>query len=425
MHSQFYLMDGPRPRKDHEEVGTHARSLFTTMREWFPSRTRAALFTSSFPNLPILLHVIRYSAYITLICFCQKFYVVAVPYWRIPMWVWMTLFFYSEILKQGNKMVIRSFPLRMLEVLKTWSLTIVSHDALERKITHLYLRCKSSRDPQLQDAKANIAAALKASLSGVEPMMQKIRNQIRHVDAEILAAVRQQLVKFWWVDDAELGLGMREIELESRLCAWFGSISLCNGKQDWTMVREGSMSNDLDRILFLIAILTNGPRGIGQFLSNPLPKRGSFNSCMGNINVCFTQQDVFDQQDLYQPIYGFITLRQLNRLWLGVSMGKGDSNSGTKAKEDLAAATEAIKELMHKIREIKVKAEQSEAMVQEICRDIKKLDFAKKHITTTVTALHRLAMLGPLVDHQSISGIQHFLLPYPLVLEDGVGYPLL
>lgn len=49
---------------------------------------------------------------------------------------------------------------------------------------------------------------------------------------------------------------------------------------------------------------------------------------------------------------------------------------------------------MHKIHEIKTKAEQSETMVQEICRDIKKLDFAKKHITTTITALHRLTMLG-------------------------------
>lgn len=53
-------------------------------------------------------------------------------------------------------------------------------------------------------------------------------------------------------------------------------------------------------------------------------------------------------------------------------------------------------ELMYKIREIKTKAEQSETMVQEICRDIKKLDFAKKHITTTITALHRLTMLGKL-----------------------------
>lgn len=74
------------------------------------------------------------------------------------------------------------------------------------------------------------------------------------------------------------------------------------------------------------------------------------------------------------------------------------SNSGTQAKHDLALATQAIKELMLKIREIKMKAEQSEAMVQEICRDIKKLDFAKKHITTTITALHRLAMLVSAVE---------------------------
>ncbi|RZB90185.1 vacuolar protein sorting-associated protein 53 A-like isoform X3 [Glycine soja] len=72
------------------------------------------------------------------------------------------------------------------------------------------------------------------------------------------------------------------------------------------------------------------------------------------------------------------------------------SNSGTKAKEDLAAATRAVEELMYKIREIKTKAVQSETMVQEICRDIKKLDFAKKHITTTITALHRLTMLASL-----------------------------
>lgn len=52
---------------------------------------------------------------------------------------------------------------------------------------------------------------------------------------------------------------------------------------------------------------------------------------------------------------------------------------------------------MYKILEIKTKAEQSETMVQEICRDIKKLDFAKKHITTTITALHRLNMLGTIL----------------------------
>lgn len=52
-----------------------------------------------------------------------------------------------------------------------------------------------------------------------------------------------------------------------------------------------------------------------------------------------------------------------------------------------------IQELFGKINEIRRKAEQSEVMVQEICRDIKKLDYAKKHLTYTITALRRLAML--------------------------------
>ncbi|KAL0403453.1 UNVERIFIED_CONTAM: Vacuolar protein sorting-associated protein 53 A [Sesamum radiatum] len=41
-------------------------------------------------------------------------------------------------------------------------------------------------------------------------------------------------------------------------------------------------------------------------------------------------------------------------------------------------------------------------MVQEICRDIKKLDFAKKHITTTITALHRLTMLVSAVEQLQV-----------------------
>ena len=62
-------------------------------------------------------------------------------------------------------------------------------------------------------------------------------------------------------------------------------------------------------------------------------------------------------------------------------------------RQDLTKAKAAIEELFGKIGEIRRKAEQSEAMVQEICRDIKKLDYAKKHLTHTITALRRLAML--------------------------------
>jgi len=41
-------------------------------------------------------------------------------------------------------------------------------------------------------------------------------------------------------------------------------------------------------------------------------------------------------------------------------------------------------------------------MVQEICRDIKKLDCAKRHITTTITALHRLTMLVSAVEQLQV-----------------------
>lgn len=57
-----------------------------------------------------------------------------------------------------------------------------------------------------------------------------------------------------------------------------------------------------------------------------------------------------------------------------------------------------LQELNGHIQEIKTKADQSEAMVQEICRDIKKLDYAKKHLTSTITALRRLGMLGEHAD---------------------------
>ena len=49
-------------------------------------------------------------------------------------------------------------------------------------------------------------------------------------------------------------------------------------------------------------------------------------------------------------------------------------------------------------KNIEKQAEESEEMVQEICRDIKKLDFAKKNLTTTVLSLRRISMLATAVD---------------------------
>ena len=44
---------------------------------------------------------------------------------------------------------------------------------------------------------------------------------------------------------------------------------------------------------------------------------------------------------------------------------------------------------------------QQELMVQEICRDIKSLDYAKKHLTASILALRNLHMLVSAVDQFS------------------------
>ncbi|KAG9454449.1 hypothetical protein H6P81_007353 [Aristolochia fimbriata] len=122
-------------------------------------------------------------------------------------------------------------------------------------------------------------------------------------------------------------------------------------------------------------------------------------SALEYINQMFpTEASLSGVEPLMQKIQS-----EIRRVDAGILAAvRQQSNSGTKAKEDLAAATHAVKELMCKMREIKTKAEQSETMVQEICRDIKKLDFAKKHITTTITALHRLTMLVSAVEQLQV-----------------------
>ena len=77
---------------------------------------------------------------------------------------------------------------------------------------------------------------------------------------------------------------------------------------------------------------------------------------------------------------------------------RSQSTGGARAKADLAQAQSAIGSLEHRVADIKRKAESSEATVREICADVKKLDFAKKHLTSTITSLRRLSMLVNAVD---------------------------
>ena len=62
------------------------------------------------------------------------------------------------------------------------------------------------------------------------------------------------------------------------------------------------------------------------------------------------------------------------------------------------SAQDSIGDLAAKIREIKRKADASEAMVQEICRDIRALDVAKKNLTNTINVLARLKTLSSAVE---------------------------
>lgn len=66
---------------------------------------------------------------------------------------------------------------------------------------------------------------------------------------------------------------------------------------------------------------------------------------------------------------------------------------GRRARADLDEAKSAVRELFERIKAIKAKAEQSEDLVSDVCRDIKLLDIAKRNLTLTVTALKRLVML--------------------------------
>lgn len=55
-------------------------------------------------------------------------------------------------------------------------------------------------------------------------------------------------------------------------------------------------------------------------------------------------------------------------------------------------------DLFSRIQDIRKKAEVSERMVQEITRDIRSLDYAKKHLTASITTLNHLKMLVGGVD---------------------------
>lgn len=80
------------------------------------------------------------------------------------------------------------------------------------------------------------------------------------------------------------------------------------------------------------------------------------------------------------------------------SVVRGQTNVGQDGRAALEDAQKVIKQLFVHIKDIKDKAEQSEEVVKEITGDIKQLDFAKRNLTASITALNHLHMLVEGVD---------------------------
>lgn len=122
----------------------------------------------------------------------------------------------------------------------------------------------------------------------------------------------------------------------------------------------------------------------------------------------FINRNFPDEQSL-DDIGAFVSRLRVRMKELDDALSQASQDQSLAAHQalaDLKEAKLAVQQLFHKIHDIRGKAEQSEVMVQEICRDIKQLDFAKRHLQTTLTALKRLHMLVNAVDQLELMASQ-------------------
>ena len=82
------------------------------------------------------------------------------------------------------------------------------------------------------------------------------------------------------------------------------------------------------------------------------------------------------------------------------------SQNYVQTAEDVKQAKMAIMNLHSRITLVQRKAKMSERAVLEITRDIKRLDYAKRHLQKTITALKRLHMLIHAVDQLKLAAKQ-------------------
>ncbi|KAJ6657310.1 hypothetical protein lerEdw1_002677 [Lerista edwardsae] len=119
--------------------------------------------------------------------------------------------------------------------------------------------------------------------------------------------------------------------------------------------------------------------------------RADFNA-VEYINTLFPTEQAYKQS----PVHVYLGGKRLDDNIRTVV--RGHTNVGQDGRQALEEAQKAIQQLFGKIKDIKDKAEKSEQMVKEITRDIKQLDHAKRHLTTSITTLNHLHMLAGGVD---------------------------
>jgi len=65
----------------------------------------------------------------------------------------------------------------------------------------------------------------------------------------------------------------------------------------------------------------------------------------------------------------------------------------TQINSEISSAQQKTMEVIQEIQVIKEKAEKSESLVYEMCKDIKSLDIAKKNLTFSITTLKKFIMM--------------------------------
>ncbi|GKY99434.1 vacuolar protein sorting-associated protein 53 [Mayamaea pseudoterrestris] len=86
------------------------------------------------------------------------------------------------------------------------------------------------------------------------------------------------------------------------------------------------------------------------------------------------------------------------------------SETADSTRRHVQQAKSSVKELQHRILQVRDKASQSESAVLRITQDMKRLDYAKQHLQQTITSLKRLHMLVNAVEQLRICCLSE---PYP------------